>query len=294
MITVKMVRRESGGKKKSQHSLLCNCTGAKSEPGSRGMMSSPSSYSRQARSTSANQHPRVAGWKLSPCSSPSDILHRSTISPITGRLRQPSQPTALTPPVGQINREPQRKKAKRTRKERERERETRGVFWSDGRRDVEWPCYDACVVSVGAGVSVANVGAVSLGSVASAAAAGSVAGVTVTEAVGAAVDMGRSGTAPWGRSGGSWDGSIVGRGGNGVRPGMFRGGKDEKDGTERKKRGRGRERERDEVLFCLVFGIVQLLRSDFCDVTKGIICAHHLLLQERLSCFTCGSDRLSR
>lgn len=107
------------------------------------------------------------------------------------------------------------------------------MFWSDGRQDVEWPCYDVCVVSVDAGVSV---GAVSLGSVGSAAmvAVGSVAAVTVTEAVGAAVEMGRSGTAPWGRRGGSWDGSMVGRGGNVVRPGMFRGGKDEKDGTERK------------------------------------------------------------
>lgn len=120
------------------------------------------------------------------------------------------------------------------------------MFWSNGRQDVKWPCYDVSVVSVGAGVSVVSVGALSLGGAASAAAgamvaADSVAAVTVTEAVGAAVEMGRSGTAPWGRSGGSWEGSMVGRGGNGVRPGMFRGGKDEKDGTERKKRGRGRE-----------------------------------------------------
>lgn len=147
------------------------------------------------------------------------------------------------------------------------------MFWSNGRQDVEWPCYDVSVVSVGAGVSVASVGALSLGSAASAAAAmvaaDSVAAVTVTEAVGAAVEMGRSGTAPWGRSGGSWEGSMVGRGGNGVRPGMFRGGKDEKDGTERKKRGKGEETDRSGVI-SFFFGSVQLKRSDFCDVTKGI------------------------
>lgn len=110
-----------------------------------------------------------------------------------------------------------------------------------------------------AGVSAENVGAVSLGSVGSAAAVeaaamvavGSVAAVTVTEAVGAAVEMGRSGTAPWGRRGGSWDGSMVGRGGNWVRPGMLRGGKDEKDGTECKKGGRERERESPVISFLL-------------------------------------------
>lgn len=69
------------------------------------------------------------------------------------------------------------------------------MFWSDGKQDVQCPCYDVCVASVGAGASVACVGAVSVGSVGSAA-AGSVAAVTVTEAVGAAVETGRSGTAP--------------------------------------------------------------------------------------------------
>lgn len=134
------------------------------------------------------------------------------------------------------------------------------MFWSDGRQDVAGPCYDDCAVSVGAGVSVARVGALSLGSVGSAAAAAVTAGVgsdtaamTVTEAAGAAVEMGRSGTAPWGRRGGSWDGSMVGRGGNGVRPGMLRGGKDEKEGTERRKRGRGREREELLCLFLDLF-----------------------------------------
>lgn len=72
------------------------------------------------------------------------------------------------------------------------------MFWSDGKQDVQCPCYDVCVASVGAGASVACVGAVSVGSMGSAAAvaAGSVAAVTVTEAVGAAVETGRSGTAP--------------------------------------------------------------------------------------------------
>lgn len=70
------------------------------------------------------------------------------------------------------------------------------MFWSDGKQDVQCPCYDVCVASVGAGASVACVGAVSVGSVGSAAAAGFVAAVTVTEAVGAAVETGRSGTAP--------------------------------------------------------------------------------------------------
>lgn len=102
---------------------------------------------------------------------------------------------------------------------------------------------------------MARVGALSLGSVGSAAvvvvaaAVGSVAAVTVTEAVGAEVEMGRSGTTPWGSRGGSWDGSMVDRGASGVRPGMLRGGKDEKDGTERKKRRRGRERETCHFLF---------------------------------------------
>lgn len=78
------------------------------------------------------------------------------------------------------------------------ERETWGVFWSHGKQDVECPCYDVCVVSVGAGGSVAFIEAVSVGSVGSAAAveAGWVAAVTVTEAVGAAGDTGRSGATP--------------------------------------------------------------------------------------------------
>lgn len=80
------------------------------------------------------------------------------------------------------------------------ERETggeEGLFWSDGKQDVECPCYDVCVVSVGAGGSMAFMEAVPVGSVGSAAAAaGSVAAVTVTEAVGAAVETGRSGATP--------------------------------------------------------------------------------------------------
>lgn len=43
---------------------------------------------------------------------------------------------------------------------------------------------------------------------------------------------------------------MVGRGGSGVRPGMLRGGKDEKDGTEWKNKGRegGRESERERAV----------------------------------------------
>lgn len=75
------------------------------------------------------------------------------------------------------------------------------MFWSDGKQDIQCPCYDVCVASVGAGASVACVGAISVGSVGTATAAatavavGSTA-VTVTEPVGAAVETGRSGTAP--------------------------------------------------------------------------------------------------
>lgn len=93
---------------------------------------------------------------------------------------------------------------------------------------------------------MANVGALSLGGVASGAAAVvakaafSDAAVTVTDAAGAVVEMGRSGIAPWWRRG-SWDGSMVGRGGSGVRPGMLRGGRDEKDGTEKEKEREGRD-----------------------------------------------------
>lgn len=58
------------------------------------------------------------------------------------------------------------------------------------------PGYDVSVVSVGAGDSMAFVEAASVGTVGSA--AGSVAGaaVTVTEAGGAAVEVGRRGTTP--------------------------------------------------------------------------------------------------
>lgn len=62
-----------------------------------------------------------------------------------------------------------------------------------------FPCYDVCVVSVGAGDSVE---AASVGSVESAAAAAAAAGsvgcaaVTVTEAGGAVVEMGKMGATP--------------------------------------------------------------------------------------------------
>lgn len=66
---------------------------------------------------------------------------------------------------------------------------------------------------------------------------------------------------------------MAGRGGSGVRPGMLRGGKDEKDGTERKKRARQEKRERErKEMCCYFFGTVQLRKSGFCDVTKGTIC----------------------
>lgn len=42
---------------------------------------------------------------------------------------------------------------------------------------------------------------------------------------------------------------MVGRGGSGVRPGMLRGGKDEKDGTEGKERAREEKRERKEMCY---------------------------------------------
>lgn len=45
---------------------------------------------------------------------------------------------------------------------------------------------------------------------------------------------------------------MAGRGGSGVRPGMLRGGKDEKDGTERKKRAREEKREREKKKRCVV------------------------------------------
>lgn len=85
-------------------------------------------------------------------------------------------------PHGQINREKQ--------KDKTGERESRCVFWSDDAAD--FLGYDACVVSVGTGDSPACVEAASVGSAGSAAAA-SFDVVTVTEAVGAAVEMGRSG-----------------------------------------------------------------------------------------------------
>lgn len=99
------------------------------------------------------------------------------------------------------------------------------MFWSGDAAD--FLHYDVGVVSVGTGDSLAWVEAASVGSVGSAAAA-SLAGVTVTEAVGA----GRSGATPWGRTGGSWEGSMPGSVGKGARPGMLRGGRDARGGTE--------------------------------------------------------------
>lgn len=79
--------------------------------------------------------------------------------------------------------------------------------------------------------------------------AGSVA-VTVTEAGGAVVEMGSRGATPCGRRGGSWDGSMVGRGGKGARPGMLRGGRDARGGTV----GDGRKTKRyAHVFFVCLF-----------------------------------------
>lgn len=68
------------------------------------------------------------------------------------------------------------------------------MFWSDDTAD--FLGYDVCVVSVGTGDSPAFAEAASVGSVGPTAAASL--GVTVTEAVGAALDMdmGRSGGMP--------------------------------------------------------------------------------------------------
>lgn len=64
------------------------------------------------------------------------------------------------------------------------------MFWSEDAAD--FLDYDACVFSVGTGDSLAFVEAASVGSVGSVASAA----VTVTEAVGAAVETGRSGATP--------------------------------------------------------------------------------------------------
>lgn len=64
------------------------------------------------------------------------------------------------------------------------------AFWSDDTAD--FLGYDVCVVSVGTGDSPAFVEAASVGGVTAAASLG----VTVTEAVGAVLDMGRSGGMP--------------------------------------------------------------------------------------------------
>lgn len=117
------------------------------------------------------------------------------------------------------------------RKRDGRKRETRCVL-VDGKRDLFFPCYDVCVVSVGAGDSVEAASVGSVGSAAVAATAGSVgcAAVTVTEAGGAVVERGKMGATPWGRRGGSWEGSMVGRG-KGARPGRLRGGREARGGT---------------------------------------------------------------
>lgn len=81
--------------------------------------------------------------------------------------------------------------------------------------------YDVDVVSVEAADSVGTVGST----------AGAAVDAAVTEAVGAEVEPGRRGTPPWGRSGGSWEGSMVGRRGKGARPGKLRGGNAAREGT---------------------------------------------------------------
>lgn len=95
-----------------------------------------------------------------------------------------------------------------------------------------FPRYDdVSVVSVGAGDSVVLVDPASVGAVASVAGLIMCAAVTVTEARGAAVEVGNMGVKPWERTGGSWEGSMVGRGGNVARFERFRGGSGARDGT---------------------------------------------------------------
>lgn len=107
------------------------------------------------------------------------VLSPSWSSP-TSELEQPSASLH-----GQINREKQ--------KDKTGEKENPGVFWSDD--TAGFLGYDVGVVSVGTGDSPAFVGgAASVGGVGPTAAASL--GVTVTEAVGAALDMGRSGGMP--------------------------------------------------------------------------------------------------
>lgn len=94
---------------------------------------------------------------------------------------------------------------------------------------------------MGASDSGAFVEAASVGTVGSAAGAA----VTVTEAGGVVVEMGRKGATPWGRRGGNWEGNMVGRGGKGARPGMLRGGRDARPGT-----GGGEKKRCVDVNFC--------------------------------------------
>ena len=112
---------------------------------------------------------------------------------------------------------------------------------------------------MGASDSGAFVEAASVGTVGSAAGAA----VTVTEAGGVVVEMGRKGATPWGRRGGGGGGGggggatpggggggnggakRGGGGGRGARPGMLRGGRDARPGT-----GGGEKKRCVDVNFC--------------------------------------------
>lgn len=87
------------------------------------------------------------------------------------------------------------------------------------------PRYDNINVSVGTGNSVALLESASVGGTQSTAGLG-----TVTEA-GGGLEVGARGATPWESREGSWEGS---RGGNGARPGMFRGGSEARGGTGEK------------------------------------------------------------
>lgn len=114
------------------------------------------------------------------------------------------------------------------------------VWWKAGSSFSSYD--DVSVVSVGASASVGAMERAA-GSVANAA-------VTVTEAGRGVVEVGRRGVTPWERRGGSWDGSMVGRRGNGARPGRLRGGSGARGGT-------GGDKIHPLIIWCCAF-------SSFC------------------------------
>ena len=119
------------------------------------------------------------------------------------------------------------------------------MFWFDGKWDLPSQVYDdVSVASVGAGASVAFVVTASVVAVESAVGSEVGLAVTVTVAGGAAEEVGRRGATPCGSRGGSWEGSTLGRGGNGARPGKLRGGSGARGGTAGDRR-RGQKNKTD-------------------------------------------------